>query len=92
VVQDAKALECLEIGTWMMPLVAMGAYDTLIWVTKWANIPKETFVAWVGYDDKDKLRITGKSLEITHEKPGAGFPVDPWRESCLMLVHIIPLL
>jgi len=60
IARDPIALKSVEIGTWIMPLVALGAYDTLIWVTKWANIPKESFEAVVGFDGKDRLFVTGE--------------------------------
>jgi hypothetical protein len=36
-----------------------GAYDTLIWVTKWATQPRESFEALVGFDENDMVRVTG---------------------------------
>lgn len=76
--QNAKALEFMEIGTWIMPLVALGAYDHLVWVTKWANIPRETFSCSVGYvDNGSRILVTGEDVpEIWRSIWGDAYAVE----------------
>lgn len=46
-----------------MPLVAMGAYNRVIWVTRWANIPKGSFTCKVGYDTSgNDLVVAGEHI------------------------------
>ena len=53
-----------QVGTWIMPLVALGAFSSVIWVTKWAYIPKGSFQIRIGFvlderKQQEKLFVTG---------------------------------
>lgn len=59
--KDASALEFVDIGTWIMPLVALGAYNRVIWVTKWANMRECSFTATAAFCDNTVL-LTGSAV------------------------------
>lgn len=50
-------------GTWIMPLVSSGAISTVIWVTAWAKIPKDSFDCFVVTEPEDgTIQVTGKGV------------------------------
>jgi hypothetical protein len=59
---DPRAAKCVDIGTWIVPLIAAGCFDTVFWVTRWANIRKQKFVAKVGLDAKGSPAIAGRAV------------------------------